>query len=137
MPPTPSAAPPRHTHTELLLHDNLHLLPQLRPPAWEEELRAASPAVVKPWAAELVRLTPYGAARVGLPRAPLDVARHVKEAVAHSEELGSAGGPLLSESVQEDERLRLASARFDRFAGNAMCAVCRDGPLPSVAHAPP
>ena len=144
----PKPAAPRRADTEFLLHDGLHLQPQLplsrRPPLSISAAEAA--AIRRPKVKQIARLvhslSSDGVGSVTIPAPPFDAAEHARDVVFRWNQLSAdpslalVGRQLLTECLQEDHALTLRRRRCDPYAGNALRVLDGHiGDAPRVLHA--
>ena len=133
--------------SELLLHDNLQLLPYLRPTEWQQpaasrrqlaisaDVMAAPPLVPAVGRSALWHVSARTLRNsVGMPQLARDAVAQANE-LKLNKDIAGISMNLLVEELESDEALNQQSKQYDRYLGNAMCLLEDAMVGPCVLHA--
>eukprot|EP00900_Chrysochromulina_parva_P015739 jgi/Chrpa1/24166/Chrysochromulina_OHIO_Genome00009997-RA len=133
--------------SELLLHDNLQLLPYLRPTEWQQPAASRRQLAIPAGVMAVPPLMPaagrsamwHVSARtlrnsVGMPQLARGAAAQAKE-LQLDNDIAGISMSLLVEELESDEALNQQSNQNDRYLGNAMCLLEDTMVGPCVLHA--
>ena len=133
--------------SELLLHDNLQLLPYLRPTEWQQPAASRRQLAIPADVMAVPPLMPaagrsamwHVSARtlrnsVGMPQLARGAAAQAKE-LQLDNDIAGISMSLLVEELESDEALNQQSNQYDRYLGNAMCLLEDTMVGPCVLHA--